>query len=313
MKREPAGTGFEVADRGARLQWRNHHAVVDHRKFRDVSRRPESAAGRPGITDLPVQYQIARRLVPDLRSTYGESLGGADRGIERMVVDIDEFARVVRRRPAFRNHEGDRLADMAHPVRCQHRMGNRRQGCSVPVGKSTHKRYGTDAFGLQVGGRQDQAGARRMARRGAIDTGDGGMGVRRPQHHAPQLAGKVHIIGIAAQSPYETGILGPQIGLSDTEEHARRSLIFRRWPTVYCPPALAPVPSPPSCVRRAAHTSLVDPFNSHPNRMTARRAPAIWATMNAGMCAGTIPEKVSVRLRAMVTAGFANEVDEVYQ
>ena len=35
--------------------------------------------------------------------------------------------------------------------------------------------------------------------------------------------------------------------------------------------------------------------------------------MNPGTCDGAIPAKVSVRERAMVMAGFANEVDEVNQ
>jgi hypothetical protein len=41
--------------------------------------------------------------------------------------------------------------------------------------------------------------------------------------------------------------------------------------------------------------------------------PATWAAMNIGPLSGEIPAKVSVRLRASVTAGFANEVDEVNQ
>ena len=35
--------------------------------------------------------------------------------------------------------------------------------------------------------------------------------------------------------------------------------------------------------------------------------------MKPGACAGMMPEKVSVRLRATVTAGLAKEVDEVNQ
>ena len=35
--------------------------------------------------------------------------------------------------------------------------------------------------------------------------------------------------------------------------------------------------------------------------------------MKAGMCTGMIPENVSVSERAMVTAGLANDVDDVNQ
>jgi hypothetical protein len=35
--------------------------------------------------------------------------------------------------------------------------------------------------------------------------------------------------------------------------------------------------------------------------------------MNAGACAGAMPAKLSEKLRAIVTAGLANEVDAVNQ
>ena len=40
-------------------------------------------------------------------------------------------------------------------------------------------------------------------------------------------------------------------------------------------------------------------------------APASWATMNSGTDARAIPEKLSVKARPIVTAGFANEVEAV--
>jgi hypothetical protein len=42
-------------------------------------------------------------------------------------------------------------------------------------------------------------------------------------------------------------------------------------------------------------------------------APASCAAMNIGTSAWAMPEKVSVRLRAMVIAGLAKLVDEVNQ
>jgi len=46
---------------------------------------------------------------------------------------------------------------------------------------------------------------------------------------------------------------------------------------------------------------------------TAARAPRNCARMNAGTWDGEMPAKVSDKERAMVIAGFANEVDEVNQ
>jgi hypothetical protein len=45
----------------------------------------------------------------------------------------------------------------------------------------------------------------------------------------------------------------------------------------------------------------------------AVEAPINWAIMNAGTWLIAIPEKVVVKPRAIVTAGLANEVDEVNQ
>ena len=47
------------------------------------------------------------------------------------------------------------------------------------------------------------------------------------------------------------------------------------------------------------------------NTHTASAAPAIWASMNPGTSPGRMPENVSVNERASVTAGLANEVDEL--
>lgn len=45
----------------------------------------------------------------------------------------------------------------------------------------------------------------------------------------------------------------------------------------------------------------------------ANIAPIIWATMKPGAPVHRIPENVSVKLLAIVTAGLAKDVDEVHQ
>jgi len=67
---------------------------------------------------------------------------------------------------------------------------------------------------------------------------------------------------------------------------------------------------------KAGGARLIGP---QPSRSSQRKisvaaaAPASWARMKPGACAGMMPEKVSVRLRAIVTAGLAKEVEEVNQ
>ena len=52
---------------------------------------------------------------------------------------------------------------------------------------------------------------------------------------------------------------------------------------------------------------------SHPDTIVAAAAPAACDTMNSGTSAGRMPANVFVSDRAIVTAGFANEVDAVNQ
>src|SRR5580692_5908287 len=52
---------------------------------------------------------------------------------------------------------------------------------------------------------------------------------------------------------------------------------------------------------------------SQRNRAVAVDAPIAWPTRNGGTSSGRIPANVFVAARAIVTAGFANEVDAVNQ
>src|ERR1700722_833771 len=52
---------------------------------------------------------------------------------------------------------------------------------------------------------------------------------------------------------------------------------------------------------------------SHRNRNVAAMPPVNCAAINAGASAGLMPENVSETARASVTAGLANDVDDVNQ
>src|SRR6185312_3899477 len=56
-----------------------------------------------------------------------------------------------------------------------------------------------------------------------------------------------------------------------------------------------------------------DPGTSQRKSSVAAAPPTICAPMNPGASAGRMPAKVSLAARASVTAGLANEVEEVNQ
>ena len=55
------------------------------------------------------------------------------------------------------------------------------------------------------------------------------------------------------------------------------------------------------------------PGTSQRKSSVAASPPAIWAARNQETSLGRMPARVSLRQRAMVTAGLANEVDAVNQ
>jgi hypothetical protein len=61
-------------------------------------------------------------------------------------------------------------------------------------------------------------------------------------------------------------------------------------------------------VRRGAHIGVEGADQRGPDPCTDQ-----WAAMNGRTDAGAIPAKVLEKIRPMVTAGLANDVEEVYQ
>ena len=66
--------------------------------------------------------------------------------------------------------------------------------------------------------------------------------------------------------------------------------------------------------KRVQRVRLSSPLRyNQPNSAADANAPANCATMNAAAFSGAIPANAAVRDRAIVTAGFANDVDDVNQ
>ena len=109
------GSGVVAADRGARLDRRRHHPVVDERDLDDMRGVGEGRLGRGFVAALETKAKIARRLVPDPRGSRRQRGGCLGNGIERAIVDRDEFGGVARLVAALGDDKGDRVADMPNP------------------------------------------------------------------------------------------------------------------------------------------------------------------------------------------------------
>ncbi len=109
-------------DRAARLHEMgidpaDHIAPLD-----DVRRRRERGVGRRLVAALEQIRDVVRALLPDRVLARGRVGGVGDRR-QDLVIDRDQFGGVLRLRQARGNDEGDRLADIAHPLPRETEMG----------------------------------------------------------------------------------------------------------------------------------------------------------------------------------------------
>ena len=166
----------------------------------------------------------------------GSSAAGAvDHRRQRVVIDLDQLGRVARDLARVGDDEGDGIADMPHLVggqrearRHDHRRGRRHLGDA---------RHRAEPLRRQIAGGEDATYPRQGARRTGIDAGNLGMGMRRAQHMAVELARRVDIVdepALAAQKAciLEAGQRAPDLPV--LHRHSLGSIplvIDKRWPS----------------------------------------------------------------------------------
>ena len=176
LRRAPQRVGILArivfADGAARLHRIDDDPVVDELEADAMARRRHCPLDRGAVADLPVEAEIARRLVPYLRLARIEGVRGVDDGGQRLVIDRDQLGRVARRGGALRHDHRDRVADMPHPVAGDRRMRRQHRRRSVAIGDRAEAGDRPDAVARQViagkvrqARREQQAPPRRRSRR----------------------------------------------------------------------------------------------------------------------------------------------------
>ncbi len=120
---------IELADGGARLDRVGDETVVDEVEPDDARRPGERRIDRGEVAEVPVVAEIARRLVAHLWRPRAQRRGRVGDGGLLDIVDPDQFGGVAGLRRRLGDDHRDRVADMADPVDCQHRvrrLGHRR-------------------------------------------------------------------------------------------------------------------------------------------------------------------------------------------
>ncbi len=109
---------------------------------------------------------------------------------QRLVVDLDQFGRILGRGDGLGDHHCDRFADIADRVDRQRKMrGRDRRDSADPrphigrVGQAGIVRDRPEPIGAGVGPGQDRQYPGGSPRRGAVDGAQPGMGMRRTHKH----------------------------------------------------------------------------------------------------------------------------------
>ena len=214
---QPPAVRLHRGEAGAALHRIGDDAVVDDLQFHDAGGPGERRLDRRLVALLPVEAEVARRLVPHPRAVRLQRLRRAgDRGAV-VVIDHHQFRRVAGGLRRLRHHHGDRIADMAHAALRQRRAGRGDVGGAVALRQRRRAGDRLDAVRLQVRDGEDAQDARLRRRLRDVDAADVGMGVGGAHEHRVALAGKRHVVGVAPAARQQACVFGAGDRLADAE------------------------------------------------------------------------------------------------
>ena len=198
---ELRGGPVEVGDRPAALDRRGVRARVVQLQPGDHVGLLEGAVGALAVADLPVVDDVVvlvLLVVADHRRARGQRLRRVDDRRQRLVLDVDQLARVLGDVGVVGDDAGHLLALEAHLVGGQHGLG--------VVGQRRHPG--------QVAGRHHLAGQHQvhagdLPGPAGVDRLDPGVGQRAAQDLHVQHAGQRDVVGVVALAADEPAVLDP--------------------------------------------------------------------------------------------------------
>ena len=186
-------------------------ALIDQRQRHDFRRLREGARGRRLVAERDVEGDIAAVLRPNPRRVRLQRRGDADDMRPRLPIDRDRLGGVLGAIERIGDHKGNRIADVAHLVARQDRIGRH-------VDRGVRKRHSArqrpEIGGVGAGEHEPHARHRPRFRR--IDA-KRCMGVRRAQHYRMQRAARRGIGDVAAAPAQQRVVLLAHDRLADAE------------------------------------------------------------------------------------------------
>ena len=137
---EVARTGFVLRERGPGLHCVRDHSLILQVDLGGVGRVLEGVVRGALVTEFEVEGDVVVELLVDPRRVVVERVALVDGRVLSAVVHVDEVDAVLRGIPILRDHDGDRLADVSHPVGREHRPVRVLQARELPAGRD-HPRH----------------------------------------------------------------------------------------------------------------------------------------------------------------------------
>ena len=199
---QTAARGIELAQRTACLQWSCDDAVVDQLAFHDMGGVADRSFHRADLATVELERDVAPRLRPDRRGVRQNGIRDRDHRRQRRIVDDDGLGGIARGLSAFRNHECDRLADIANDVarQCVTGRHHQRRG-HRDTGHRARQR--PDIVGGQFLSGEHGRNAGHLARRIDADRCDARMRMRRANDDAMKRVWRHEIGDVAPAAPHE--------------------------------------------------------------------------------------------------------------
>jgi hypothetical protein len=190
VKRVIPGRRIVFGRRGARLHRDAGDALHPRVEPNDMGGAPESLCSRRLVSNLDVDAEIIRRIIPQVRGTRLQRVGSPHYRRQRLIGDLEQLGRVLGLVDGLGDDHSDRLADKTGLIG-RHRVVLRRDRieASDPDGDigSAHKacsvRYRREPVGDVVVACENFEHTRRCERCCLVDGPDVRMGMGRAHDH----------------------------------------------------------------------------------------------------------------------------------
>ena len=201
------------ADRGARLHGVGYQAVVDQIQLGHVRGTGKGGIDLGFVADRPLVAVIVWRGFVQGRAVLCVAYVG--HGIERLVLDLDEFGGVFGLLKRFGDHHGDVVAHVARFAVGEYRVRGLLHRLSVGAGDQPPAGQSVDAVRGDVIAIEYRDDAGRGSSRRLVHADDAGVGVWRAHEHGVRHAAKIDVVGVLAGARQEAIVLFAQDGFAD--------------------------------------------------------------------------------------------------